>query len=127
MTDRRYKWFKLEEFDSPDKEGSGDMMDHAFMQQLDLARDIAGFPIIITAGLRTIEYNRMLINKGYKASKNSSHLLGHAADIHCGSSKKRFLLMEAILDAGFTRIGIGSNFIHVDNDSEKSDLIIWTY
>jgi len=127
MTDRRYKWFKLSEFDSPDKEGSGEMMDHAFMQQLDLARDIAGFPFIINSGFRTIDYNRMLINKGYKASKNSSHLLGHAADIHCDSSKKRFLLMEAILDAGFTRIGIGSSFIHVDNDSEKSDLIIWTY
>ena len=127
MSTRRYKWFKLSEFDSPDKEGSGDMMDDAFMQQLDLARDIAGFPFIINSGFRTIEYNRMLINKGYKASKNSSHLLGHAADIHCDSSKKRFLLMEALLDAGYTRLGLGSNFIHVDNDPEKSDLLIWTY
>lgn len=127
MTDRRYKWFKTSEFDSPDKEGSGEMMDDAFVQQLDLARDIAGFPFIIVSGFRTIEYNRMLINKGYNASRNSSHLLGHAADIHCGSSEKRFLLMEAMLDAGFTRIGIGSEFIHVDNDPEKSNLVIWTY
>jgi uncharacterized protein YcbK (DUF882 family) len=124
---RRYKWFKLSEFDSPDKEGSGEMMDDAFMQTLDLARDIAGFPMIVTSGFRTVEHNRMLINKGYAASKNSSHLLGYAADIHCNSSRKRYLLLEALMDAGFTRIGIGSSFIHVDNDSEKSDLLIWTY
>ena len=124
---RRYKWFKLSEFDSPDKEGSGEMMDEAFMQKLDLARDIYGHPMIITSGFRTIDYNRMLINKGYKAKKNSSHLLGYAADIHCDSSRKRYLLIEALLDAGFTRIGIAESFIHVDSDPEKDNLVIWTY
>jgi len=122
MSVRRYKWFKLDEFDSPDKEGSGEMMDDAFMHQLDLARDIAGFPFIINSGFRSIAHNQKI-----GGVRNSSHLLGHAADIHCGSSKKRFLLMEAMLDAGFTRIGVGSNFIHVDNDPEKNDLLIWTY
>ncbi len=124
---RRYKWFKLTEFDSPDEEGSGEMMDDAFMQKLDLARDIAGFPFIINSGFRSVAYNKMLRAKGYNASKNSSHLLGYAADIHCEDSRKRYLLIEALLDAGFTRIGIAEGFIHVDNDPEKSDLVIWTY
>ena len=121
------KWFKLSEFDSPDEKGSGDMMDTDFLERLDVARDIAGFPFIITSGFRSIAYNRMLIDKGYKASKNSSHLLGYAADISCTDSAKRFTLIEALLDAGFTRIGIGGNFIHCDNDPEKRQYIIWTY
>lgn len=121
------KYFSLEEFDSPDSEGSGEMMDEGFLQMLDVGRDIAGFPFIITSGFRTIEYNRMLIDKGYRASKKSSHLLGLAADIHCDDARRRFLLIEALLDAGFTRIGIAGTFVHVDADTEKPQNLIWTY
>lgn len=119
---RRYKWFKLEEFASPDRDGSGDMMEHIFMERLDLARDIYGAPMIINSGFRTIEHN-----KAVGGVKSSSHLLGLAADIHCSSPRKRFLMIEAFLDAGFSRIGIGDTFIHVDCDEEKSELVIWTY
>ncbi len=118
----RLKWFKIEEFASPDKEGSENMMEHQFLERLDLARDIYGAPMIINSGFRTIEHNKKV-----GGVKNSSHLLGLAADIHCSDSSKRFLMLEAFLDAGFTRIGIGSNFIHVDCDEEKAQLIIWTY
>ncbi len=121
------KWFTLQEFDSPDIQGSGDMMDLDFLEKIDLARDIAGFPFIINSGFRTVSYNRMLMNKGYKASKTSSHLLGYAADIHCANSSKRYMLIEALLDAGFTRIGIAGSFIHCDNDPEKTQELIWTY
>lgn len=31
------------------------------------------------------------------------------------------------MEAGFTRIGIGQNFIHVDTDPDKQQNIIWTY
>ncbi len=123
----RLKWFKLEEFASPDDLTSGSMMEEEFLERLDLARDIAGFPFIINSGFRTIAHNQALKEKGYKVAKNSSHLLGWAADLHCGSSKRRFLMLEALLDAGFTRIGIGSNFLHCDNDPEKPDMTIWTY
>ena len=124
---RRYKWFKLSEFDSPDSEGSGELMEHSVLERLDLARDIYGRPMIVNSGFRTIAHNKSLIDAGYKASRNSSHLLGLAVDIHCGNSNDRFLMLEAFLDAGFNRIGIGSNFIHVDCDEEKSPLVIWTY
>ena len=119
---RRYKWFTLEEFSSPDKLGSGSMMNHKLMQMIDIARDIAGFPFIINSGFRTIEHNRRV-----GGAPNSSHLLGLAADVHCGGSHKRFLMLEAFLEAGFTRIGVGENFMHIDIDSEKSDELIWTY
>tara|TARA_R100001163_G_scaffold2920_2_gene4412 strand:+ start:1477 stop:1842 length:366 start_codon:yes stop_codon:yes gene_type:complete len=119
---RRYKYFSLDEFDSPDEEGSGGMMEHEFIEQLDVARDIAGFPFIINSGFRTIAHN-----KAVNGTSKSSHLLGWAADIHVGSSRKRFIMIEALLDAGFTRIGVGDSFIHVDSDPEKQQNLIWTY
>tara|TARA_R110002012_G_scaffold197522_2_gene366100 strand:+ start:23774 stop:24136 length:363 start_codon:yes stop_codon:yes gene_type:complete len=116
------KYFKLSEFDSPDAVGSGEMMEPEFLDMLDLARDIAGFPFIITSGFRSIAHNRAV-----RGVKNSSHMMGWAADLSCTSSKRRFLMVEALMDAGFTRIGIGSNFIHCDCDPNKTGLLIWTY
>lgn len=116
------KWFKIEEFASPDEVGSGEMMEEEFLERLDLARDIAGFPFIINSGFRSIAHNKKV-----GGVKNSSHLLGWAADLHCGSGKRRFLMIEALLDAGFTRLGIGDTFIHVDCDPNKTQMTIWTY
>lgn len=122
-----YKYFKLSEFDSPDSPGSGELMEPQVLEALDVARDIAGFPFIITSGVRTVQYHRSLTERGYKTSKNSSHLLGWAADIKVVSSRKRFLMIEALLDADFTRIGIGKDFIHVDMDPNKEPNVTWVY
>lgn len=122
-----YKWFKLSEFDSPDKPGSGEMMDPTVVQMLDIARDIYGYPMIVTSGFRTIEHNRSLIERGYAASPKSSHLLGLAVDIAVPNSQRRFLMLEALLDAGFHRIGVGDNFIHVDLDNNKTPNCLWVY
>ncbi len=122
-----YKYFKLSEFDSPDSPGSGELMEPQVLEALDVARDIAGFPFIITSGFRTVQYHRSLTERGYKTSKNSSHLLGWAADIKVVSSRKRFLMIEALLDADFTRIGIGKDFIHVDMDPNKEPNVTWVY
>ena len=34
-----YKWFKMSEFDSPDQPGSGELMEPAVVQALDIARE----------------------------------------------------------------------------------------
>lgn len=122
-----YKYFKLSEFDSPDRPGSGELMEHEVVQALDIARDIYGFPMVVTSGFRTIEYNRSLIERGYPASPNSSHLLGWAVDLAVPDSSKRFLMLEALLDAGFHRVGLGKSFIHVDLDPNKPGNVLWVY
>jgi uncharacterized protein YcbK (DUF882 family) len=122
-----YKWFKLSEFDSPDRPGSGELMEPEVIQTLDIARDIYGYPMVITSGFRTIEHNRSLIQKGYPASPKSSHLLGWAADIAVPNNEKRYLMVEALIDAGFTRLGIGKDMIHVDLDPNKPPNSIWVY
>ena len=121
------KYFTYEEFDSPDEKGSGkSFMDKTFLSLLDRAREEAGVPFKITSGFRTQAYNKDLLKRGYKASKNSSHLKGCAADISCKSSDKRLKIVKALIKVGYTRLGIAKSFIHVDNDPDKPDAI-WLY
>jgi len=119
---RRYKHFTTEEFDSPDEVGSGKLMNPEVIERLDIVRDMCGFPVIINSGYRTVSHNKKI-----GGVSRSSHLSGLAVDISVKDSRKRFLLLSAVIKAGFVRIGLGNGFIHVDIDSEKSQDVIWTY
>jgi len=88
------QYFKLSEFDSPDSKGSGKNMTKEFLIKLEIARDIANVPFLISSGFRTPQHNISLKKQGYKASANSSHLKGCAADIVCKDSGTRQWRME---------------------------------
>ncbi len=94
------------------------------IRMLQVARDLYGKPIRITSGCRCIKHNR---NVGGTA--NSAHISGMAADIATPTGKERFLIIKALLEAGFTRIGINfsKNFVHVDVDSTKPSPTIFSY
>jgi uncharacterized protein YcbK (DUF882 family) len=100
-----------------------------FLQKLDNARAIAGIPFKINSGFRTLAHNKSLIARGLKAVQNSPHLAGYAADIAIpnGASKERFIIVNALLKAGFTRIGIDKTFVHCDCDPTKDKEVIWLY
>ena len=119
------KHFKLSEFDS-DVKGSGKNMKRVFLKKLDKARNIAGVPFKITSGFRTPQHNERLKKEGYKVSANSSHLKGLAADIACLDSGTRQKILNGLIMAGFTRVGIADTFIHCDTDTDKTDAI-WLY
>lgn len=116
------KYFSWSEFDSKDKPDSGLKMQVEFMEQLYEARKISKVPFIINSGYRTKERNKRV---GGVAS--SSHLKGKACDISCRDSRTRYELITALQTMGFRRFGIGSNFIHVDNEDMKSQNVIWYY
>lgn len=120
-------YFNYDEFDSPMQEGSGQLMDKGFLYMLNNARHIANIPFHITSGFRIEADIERLEKAGYKVSRNSSHLKGVAADIACKSSRERCIIIDALLKAGFNRIGIANTFIHVDNDPDKPENVIWTY
>lgn len=120
------QYFKLSEFDSPDSKGSGKNMTKEFLIKLEIARDIANVPFLISSGFRTPQHNISLKKQGYKASANSSHLKGCAADIVCKDSGTRQKILNGLILAGFTRIGIADTFIHCDTDKDKTDAI-WLY
>lgn len=121
------KYFRFHEFDSPLQEGSGQLMDRDFLERLDNAREIAGIPFKITSGFRIEADIERLEKQGYKVSQKSSHLKGLAADIACSTSAERYKIIDALLKAGFHRIGIAKSFIHVDDDPDKPANLIWTY
>lgn len=121
-TSGRMKWFNYSEFDSPDDPGTGNLMDQDFLEMLDEARTVAGIPFVITSGYRTEDWNRRVGGK-----RDSAHLKGCAADISCTTARDRFIIVTALLEAGFDRIGIADTFIHVDTDWEKNEYLIFTY
>ena len=120
------KYFKINEFDSPDLIGSGERMNKEFLRMLDDARDIANTPFKINSGYRTEEKNNAIYAALGKTPIKSSHLQGYAADIHCNSSQERLTILSALIKAGFKRIGIAKTFIHCDNDPMKVNCI-WLY
>jgi uncharacterized protein YcbK (DUF882 family) len=119
------KHFKISEFDSPDLEGSGQKMNKVFLKLLDKARDRAGVSFKILSGYRTIEHNLYVGGR-----VGSSHLFGLAADIYLPkSSRKRFLIINALFEVGLNRIGINfkGKFVHVDMDRSKDKNVLWAY
>lgn len=97
-------------------------MDDNFLMLLDRAREFAGIPFIITSGFRCERHN-----KEVGGVRNSAHTKGLAVDIIADNPRRRFIILKALLDVGFNRIGIASKFIHVDDDKEKPHGVIWLY
>ena len=114
------KYFKLSEFD--DAPGTGKNMKKDFLKKLDKARELSGCSYVISSGFRSEE-----TNKRVGGVPNSSHLKGLAVDISCKDSRSRFIIINALIKAGFNRIGIAKTFIHADIDESKSNNVIWTY
>ena len=126
---KNFRYFRLEEFDSPDEAGSGKNMDREFVRLLDDARHYAGVPFKISSGggFRTEAYNTDLVKRNPNASRNSSHKRGLAADILTPDSSTRYNVLAGLLRAGLNRVGVSKNFIHVDDDERKRPDVCWTY
>jgi uncharacterized protein YcbK (DUF882 family) len=97
-------------------------MDHLFLDKLDNARYTAGVSFVITSGFRCSRHNAAV-----GGVENSAHTKGVAADISATDSVSRFKIIEALIDVGFTRIGIAKTFVHVDMDRSKPGNVIWLY
>lgn len=115
-------YFEYSEFDSPDQVGSYKQMSVEFLNKLAQARKIAAVGFKITSGYRSTSHNAKV-----GGVPSSSHTLGHAVDIYAPTSRQKYLIINALLEAGFNRIGVAKNFIHVDDDPSKSEDVIWTY
>lgn len=96
-------------------------MNKDFLFVLDEAREFAGIPFIINSAYRSPEHPLSIKNP------SSSHIKGLAVDIKATDSKTRFKIVKALIEVGFTRIGIADTFIHVDLDLDKTQNVIWTY
>ena len=96
-------------------------MNKEFLFVLDEAREFAGIPFIINSAYRSPDHPLSIKNP------SSSHIKGLAVDIKATDSITRFKIVKALIEVGFTRIGIADTFIHVDLDFDKTQKVIWTY
>lgn len=116
------KYFSDSEFKKCVPSCSIDDMDGGFMELLDKVREDAGIPLVINCAYRSVSWDK---KKG--RSGNSSHCRGKAVDIRCNDSVNRFKIIQAAINNGIRRIGIGKRFIHIDNDESLPQGVIWHY
>ena len=98
-----------------------DDIDMNFVINLQIARDHSDVKFIITSGVRCEKHNKEVGGK-----ETSSHLKGLACDLVAQNSSTRGLLLKAIYHS-FLRVGIGKDFIHVDDDMVKTQNVTWLY
>ena len=112
------KYFKVEEFDCKHT-GKNEMLPE-FLEKVDHLRDECGFPFVITSGYR---------DKSHPIEQAKSipgtHSQGIACDIKVVTAYQRYTLLRKAFEHGFTGIGIGKDFIHVD--TRMGTPVVWTY
>lgn len=99
-------------------------MNKQFLNKLNLARSYSNVKFVLSESWSSPESDK---RDGTKRRSTSSHYKGIAVDIEALSSREKFEIVTALFKAGFTRIGVGSNFIHADDDMSKVQYVIWTY
>lgn len=98
------------------------------LERLNDGRERADIGFRLTSGSRCLNHNRNIGSKD-----TSSHVpkgddeYTDAADIETKTSRDRYIILTALIQAGFTRIGFGDGFIHVDVDLHKADNVMWDY
>lgn len=118
---KTFTYFKPYEFKNCIPSCNIEDMNEEFITMLDLARHNAGIPFRLNSAYRTEQWER---SKG--RSGQSAHTKGLAVDINCNDNRHgRYLIIKALLNVGFNRIGIYENHIHVDYDQTKSKEVIW--
>lgn len=131
------KYFSLDEFECTCGKCGLKRIDPKFLNTLDAIREDCGFPFYINSGCRCDERNEFIGGAANSPHKILEDGFTHAADIRNTSSRERYMIINSALKHGITRIGIGENFVHLDNadmlngspwnsDTHVANLI-WTY
>jgi len=97
--------------------------DPVFVDMLDNARAFSGTPFIINSGYRCPLHNQAV------GSHANNHPSGQAADIRCTEGPARMKIVEALIRAGFRRIGFHNKFIHADRMDQSHNKVqsFWPY
>lgn len=118
------RYFSEAEFQRLTPACSRENMEQDFLDLMDMVRARAGIPLLMSSAYRSKEWDKA---KG--RSGNGAHTYGLGVDFVCNNSATRMKIVKAALECGVQRIGIASNFIHIDM-GEHVGLpapCIWTY
>lgn len=117
-----YRFFKQKDFDRCTPPCDISQMHVPTMEKFDRARQMAGIPFIVNSAFRSVAWEKSRGRNGL-----SAHCEGRAMDIRAVDGRQRYLIITALLKAGFTRIGVASTYVHADDDEDKPPEVIWTY
>ena len=95
-------------------------MNPDFLDRLERARLYANSSFTLNSAFRCIKHNQDI-----GGTEGSAHTKGLAVDIKTPDSRSRFKIMYGLIKAGFKRIGVYENFIHVDDDLTKPVDVSW--
>lgn len=115
-------YFQEKEFNKCTPSCSLQDMNQDFMKRLDNARRIAKIPFVLSSAYRSKEWEN-----SHGRTGTSSHTEGRAVDILCNAPANRFSIINSLLQAGFSRIGIANSYIHVDDSPTHAQNVVWTY
>lgn len=91
--------------------------------RLEVMRQVVRVPLIVRSGVRCPAHNAAV-----GGAPDSAHVTAEAADLRCVTSRDRANFLRAAITAGFRRIGIAAQFIHVDVARGYHDQdVIWLY
>ena len=119
------KYFKKEEFDSPDAPGSGNEMSLEFIKFLYNMRNVLGFAFVISkgGGFRTMKYQSA---HGATVGSESDHTQGVGADIKCSDSSTRFQIVRYLIENKIKRIEICDKHVHVGfSTTLPQEVCVW--
>ena len=97
------------------------------LHTLDIVREAYGKPLTVTSGVRCPAYNAKV-----GGVVDGEHTTGEAADLFTSDmlsaeSFARYRLLQAALKVGVTRVGIGSNFVHIGVAARFPQMVAWLY
>ena len=123
--------FTTEEFTCPCQCGFGSKpedIDRTLIDKLNLIRILIGRPLIVTSGARCAAYNASIGGKPFSAHLSHAETKQcRAADIAVRTGHDRIELIQVALAVGFTRLGIGANFLHLDVAWDLPTPVMWVY
>lgn len=115
----KLEFFNPSEFPKCSPSCKIDDMNEEFLLKLDACRRLAGVPFRLNSAYRSKSYEFFRLRSG-----KSMHCSGRAVDIRCTDVISRYKIIAAASLCGLNGIGIGKNYIHLD---DRETPMIWHY
>ena len=102
-----------------------------FVRKLNVFRFLVDEPVFVTSGYRCPDFQKMLYDEALANDDpdppplTSAHTKGLGVDVWCPDSGMRRKMLIAAEAAGFKRVGIYNNHLHLDDDPDKPSEVYW--
>ncbi len=104
--------------------GCGALPKGSAIISLQALRQKLGRPLTVNSGARCEKHNKA--EGGSPGSRHVAENGGDAFDIECNDSRFRIQIIHHALAVGFTGIGVGKSFVHIDLRPAAEE-VCWIY